>query len=242
MARPKSNRWIDADEAIGHACAQLMHWGYPGHQVFASVAAAADRVFGRGVGPERVRQIYRQWAEQARRLGYLDPGTATKKSRALHQPAGAIETLVERLLRGHRPGSLEKRARQREKLAEIERRAGQVEDYQTPPPPNPLDDPRWSAVGAGTHPDDMSADQRAAFEALPRHVKEEYRALIEKDARQCEKDQADTQERWEMHRPRIDAAFERLGAEIADGAYAPPGTGHRLDSTPVRGRRRRKIG
>lgn len=240
MTRPKSSRWIDADEAIGHACAQLMHWGYPGHQVFSAVSAAADRAFGRSVGPERVRQVYRYWAEQARPLGYPDPGAFTKASRAKHQPGEPIQTLAERLLCEHRPGALEKRARQREMLAEIERRAGQVNDRQTPPRPNPLDDPRWFAVGAGTHPDDMNAEQRAAFEALPPEAQAKYLALIKEDATDAEKDEGKTRERWEQFGPHVDAAFELLRAELTDGVYAPPGVGGDLDTTPIRGRRRRK--
>lgn len=234
MARPKSNRWVDADEAIGHACAQLMHWGLSGPQVFATIAAAADRVFGRRVGPDRVKQIYRRWTGQARPLGYRDPGAFTKASRVRHGPQGPIETLAERLLREHRPGSLQKRVRMRQKLAEAERRVGQFDSSGPSPGPDPLDEPRWFAVGAGTHPDDMSDAQRAAFEALPRHVQEEYRALIDKDARQCKKEEADSRHLQGLG-PLVKAAFEPFYKEVADGVYAPPGMLDDLERTPKRG-------
>lgn len=240
MARPKSGHWIDADEAIGHACAQLMHWGCAGHQVFSAVAAAADHVFGRGVGPERVRQIYKHWTQRARSLGYRASGAFTKASRAQTRPQEPIATLAERLLRAHRPGSLEKRARQRELLAEIEHRASQISDPQPPAQPDPLDDPRWFAVGGGVHPDDMNAEQRAAFEALSPALRAEYRALVEKDAADAKKDARATRERWEQYERRIDASFESLRAVIRDGAYAPPGVVDDHVATPVRGSRQRR--
>ena len=240
MARPKQQRWLDVDDAIGHACGQLMYWGYPGAQVFEAVAAEADRLFNRGAGHERVRQIYRRWAKEARTVGYREPGAFTKDSRAASRPQGPIDALAAQLLREYRPRSLQRRARLREALARAEVRAGQIDECSQPSAPNALDDPRWFAVGAGTHPEDMNDVQRAAFEALPRHLQEEYRKLVAEDARRCEKDEADTRARWEQFKPLVDAAFAEVDKEIADGVYAPPGVGRDLDVTPIRGRRQRR--
>lgn len=186
MARPKSNRWAGADEAIGHACAQLLHWGLPRVEVFATVSGVAGRVFGRRIGAERVRQVYRTWALQARGLGYRNPSGITKESRSMRRPPEPIDALAERLLRDHRPGSLQQLARQRDALADAERVAGQIGLPVSAPGPDPLDDPKWIGCGGGTHPDDMSDAQRAAFEALTPHEREYYRVLVERDGRAFE--------------------------------------------------------
>lgn len=240
MARPKSDRWVGADEAIGHACAQLLHWGLPGVEVFATVAEVAGRVFGRRIGAERVRQVYRSWALQARALGYRAPSGITKESRSLQCPPEPIDAMAERLLRDHRPGSLQQLARQRGALADVERVAGQVDLTVPVPGGDPLDDPKWIGCGGGTHPDDMSDAQRAAFEALTAHEREHYRALVERDARACAADDEATRKRWAQYAPLVDAAFDRLDEMFDKRFYAPPGTAVGGTPTPVRGKARRK--
>lgn len=125
--RPPSNRWRDADEAIGHTCAQLMHWGYSARsQAYPAVASAAEHVFGRIVSAERVKQLYELWKWCAAEFGYREPGAFTKASRVKHRPEGTIQEQAEELLRTHRPGSLDRLAQIRgrvEKTFEHDRQA-----------------------------------------------------------------------------------------------------------------------
>ena len=110
-----------------------------------------------------------------------------------------------------------------------------------PHEPDALDDPKWFDVGGGTHPDDMNAQQRVAFDALPPQVQSEYLMLLESDARRVEKDNAETRERWTQwggHILRPLDAVDRIVRE--HGFYPLPGLGVRYVCNEVRGKVRRK--
>lgn len=126
--RPRQPESAATDEAIGHACAQLMHWGWPGRgAVFNAVARAALTVFGRRLGAERVKQLYDAWVSEARPLGYTDPGRITKARRVAQRPAGPIDDHALKLLREHRAGGLAQLRKRTELLKSFSERASMAE-------------------------------------------------------------------------------------------------------------------
>lgn len=242
--RPPSSRWRDADEAIGHACAQLMHWGYSARsQAYPAVASAAERVFGRMVSAERVKQLYELWKWCAAEFGYREPGAFTKASRVKHRPEGMIQAQAEELLRGHRPGSLARLAQIRagvQKSLEHDRQANTPARDRMP---DELDDPRWFAVGGGVHPDDMNAQQRAAFDALAPHLQPDYRKFVESDAQRAETDERETREHWLQWKPYVLGPLDAVEELIREhGLYRLPGFGVRYVVNKARGKDGRQQG
>lgn len=222
--RPRQQESAATDEAIGHTCAQLMHWGWPGRgAVFNAVARAALIVFGRKLGAERVKQLHDSWVREARPLGYMDPGRIAKARRVAQRPAGPIDDHASKLLREHRAGGLAQLRKRRELLKGFSERASMAElGTVLWTGPDPLDDPKWRAVGGGVHPDDMNVEQRAAFDALSPADKARYQSLVDEDVRANSRIEAERDEqlaRWREYEDFASKPLTEIRGLVGEDGY-----------------------
>jgi hypothetical protein len=128
--RPKSDSV--QNDAIASAVHQLTSWGFAqNRRTFVAVSDAAKQVFGRlGIGdsllgPDRIEQLYKQWVadqlelrsfarwRKTRTIPDVNPmffrrGIYTKKSLERYRPAGTVEVLAKKLMKGWRPRSTAK--------------------------------------------------------------------------------------------------------------------------------------
>lgn len=120
------------NDAIASAVHQLTLWGFAQNDdMFWAISTAAKEVLGRvdhvggRLGPERIEQLYKQWIANQLELRSFDRwqrtgtvpdvnpmffrrGIYTKESLKKYRPAGTVQVLAKKLLKGWRPRSTAK--------------------------------------------------------------------------------------------------------------------------------------
>lgn len=76
------------DEAIAKTCHQLVCWGFSLRgEAFSAVGALAAKILRRGLGPDRIEQIYEQWCRQTSQRPPVQYAKASRRRRIPNKTA-----------------------------------------------------------------------------------------------------------------------------------------------------------